>query len=52
MPVYDKPPKRSVGPSRGKRRKDLIAEYNKRYGEPPQQGGVPPPAPKKGDDKA
>ena len=38
MAVYDKPPKRSISPSRGKHRRDLIAEYNKRYSDQPAQG--------------
>jgi hypothetical protein len=44
--VYDKPPKRSIASSRGKHRRDLISEYNKRYAEQPAQGDAPtPPAP-------
>ena len=38
MAVYEKPPKRSVSPSRGKHRRDLIAEYNKRYAGQPADG--------------
>jgi hypothetical protein len=43
MAVYEKPPKRPISPSRGKHRRDLIAEYNKRYAPPAPQD--PPPAP-------
>ena len=50
MAVYDKPPKRDNGPSRGKHRRDLIAEYNKRYaGEPDDESK--PPSPKTGNEK-
>jgi hypothetical protein len=50
MAVYDKPPKRDISPSRGKHRRDLIAEYNKRYaGEPGDD--AKPPSPKAGDEK-
>ena len=38
MAVYDKPPKRDNSPSRGKHRRDLIAEYNKRYSDQPDSG--------------
>jgi len=38
MAVYEKPPKRPISPSRGKNRRDLIAEYNKRYAEQPATG--------------
>ena len=47
MAVYEKPPKRPISPSRGKHRRDLIAEYNKRYGEQPAAGdGKAPPVPR------
>lgn len=50
MAVYDKPPKRNISPSRGKHRRDLIAEYNKRLKE--QAGDEAKPAsPKTGDEK-
>ena len=52
MAVYDKPPKRSIAPSRGKHRRDLIAEYNKRYAETPPPAGDAPPASPTGDKKA
>jgi len=53
MAVYDKPPKRSNSPSRGKHRRDLIAEYNKQYSDKPTQGGdAKPSSPKIGDEKA
>ena len=45
MAVYDKPPKRSISPSRGKHRRDLIAEYNKRYSDQPAGGDGAKPAP-------
>ena len=45
MAVYDKPPKRPISPSRGKHRRDLIAEYNKRYAEQPAQDEATPSAP-------
>jgi hypothetical protein len=48
MAVYDKPPKRDNGPSRGKHRRDLIAEYNKRLNEQPG-GDAKPTSPKTGD---
>ncbi|HJR56321.1 MAG TPA: hypothetical protein VJ798_07060 [Rhizomicrobium sp.] len=51
MAVYEKPPKRSISPSRGKHRRDLIAEYNKRYAEQPG-GEAKPSSPKTGDEKA
>jgi hypothetical protein len=44
MAVYEKPPKRPISPSRGKHRRDLIAEYNKRYAEQPAQEGAEPPS--------
>ena len=47
MAVYDKPPKRSISPSRGKHRRDLIAEYNKRYSDQPAQGDGAQPSPSK-----
>ena len=43
MAVYEKPPKRPISPSRGKHRRDLIAEYNKRYAEQPGQERTEPP---------
>ena len=46
MAVYDKPPKRSVSPSRGKHRRDLINEYNKKFGDQPKQGDAKPSSPK------
>ena len=47
MAVYDKPPKRDISPSRGKHRRDLIAEYNKRLAG--ETGAEPkPPSPKTG----
>jgi hypothetical protein len=52
MAVYDKPPKRSVSPSRGKHRRDLMNEYNKRYGDQPKQDDAKPSSPKTGDEKA
>jgi len=53
MAVYEKPPKRQNGPSRGKHRRDLIAEYNKQYSDKPMQGdAAKPSAPKTGDKKA
>ena len=52
MAVYDKPPKRPNSPSRGKRRQDLIAEYNKRYADQPKQDDTKPPSPKPGGEKA
>ncbi len=48
MAVYEKPPKRDVAPSRGRHRRDLIAEYNKRYTTPAAGESAPPPGP---DDK-
>jgi hypothetical protein len=52
MAVYDKPPKRSVSPSRGKHRRDLIEEYNKRLGDQSKQGDAKPSSPKTGGEKA
>ena len=51
MAVYDKPPKRSVSPSRGKHRRDLIDEYNKRLGDQPTKDGAKPSSPKTGSEK-
>ena len=51
MAVYDKPPKRDNGHSRGKHRRDLIAEYNKRYADQPGDPAKPP-SPKTDDEKA
>lgn len=51
MAVYDKPPKRNVSPSRGKHRRDLIAEYNERYAGQPGDPAKPP-LPKTDDEKA
>jgi len=52
MAVYDKPPKRSVSPSRGKHRRDLINEYNKKFGDQPKQGDAKPSSPKTDGEKA
>ncbi len=52
MAVYDKPPKRSIAPSRGKHRRDLIAEYNRRYsGETAPDGAAKPRPPGQDDEK-
>jgi hypothetical protein len=52
MAVYDKPPKRENTSSRGKHRRDLIAEYNKRYSEQPAPGEAKPSPAKSDDEKA
>jgi hypothetical protein len=49
MAVYEKPPKRPNGPSRGKHRRDLIAEYNKQYSDKPAQGDDAKPSSPKTD---